>query len=119
MQFNCTSRESDKDWDKDLAEDVKGECEGKYGKVLAIKVERDSQVGFVHVSTQPPFSHFDREKSMSNSTTLSSLRKLYKALMDDGLEDDKFPLFSSPTLLCRLTSNRDMLVPSFCGVTKF
>ncbi|KXN90061.1 RNA-binding protein rsd1 [Leucoagaricus sp. SymC.cos] len=35
--------EIEKDWDKDLAEDVKGECEGKYGKVLAIKVERDSQ----------------------------------------------------------------------------
>lgn len=38
------SRETEKDWDKDLAEDVKGECEEKYGKVLAIKVERDSQV---------------------------------------------------------------------------
>lgn len=35
--------ETEKDWDKDLAEDVKGECEEKYGKVLAIKVERDSQ----------------------------------------------------------------------------
>jgi len=46
-------RETEKDWDKDLAEDVKGECEEKYGKVLAIKVERDSQVKLFqhHAST--------------------------------------------------------------------
>lgn len=35
--------ETEKDWDKDLAEDVKGECEYKYGKVEAIKVEKESQ----------------------------------------------------------------------------
>ena len=37
-------RETERDWDKDLAEDVKDECETKYGRVLAIKVERESQV---------------------------------------------------------------------------
>lgn len=36
--------ETEPDWDKDLAEDVKGECESKYGKVERIKVIRDSQV---------------------------------------------------------------------------
>ncbi|EKM83907.1 hypothetical protein AGABI1DRAFT_110515 [Agaricus bisporus var. burnettii JB137-S8] len=35
--------ETEKDWDRELAQDVKGECESKYGKVLAIKVEKDSQ----------------------------------------------------------------------------
>lgn len=35
-------RETERDWDKDLAEEVKGECEDKYGKVEAIKVDRDS-----------------------------------------------------------------------------
>ncbi|KAH8120166.1 hypothetical protein DFH11DRAFT_1685551 [Phellopilus nigrolimitatus] len=35
--------ESEPDWDKDLAEDVKGECQSKYGHVLHIKVERDSE----------------------------------------------------------------------------
>ncbi|KJA29462.1 hypothetical protein HYPSUDRAFT_32927 [Hypholoma sublateritium FD-334 SS-4] len=35
--------ETEKDWDKDLAEDVKGECESKYGPVHAIKVEKDTQ----------------------------------------------------------------------------
>ena len=37
-------RETERDWDKDLAEDVKGECENKYGPVLAIKVEKETQV---------------------------------------------------------------------------
>jgi RNA-binding protein 23/39 len=37
-------RETERDWDKDLAEDVKGECEDKYGKVEAIKVEKETQV---------------------------------------------------------------------------
>jgi hypothetical protein len=37
-------RETERDWDKDLAEDVKGECEEKYGNVLAIKVEKETQV---------------------------------------------------------------------------
>ncbi len=43
----CTEsccRETERDWDKDLAEDVKGECEEKYGKVEAIKVEKETQV---------------------------------------------------------------------------
>ncbi|KAF8445901.1 hypothetical protein L210DRAFT_3610484 [Boletus edulis BED1] len=35
--------ETERDWDRDLADDVKGESEGKYGKVDAIKVEKDSQ----------------------------------------------------------------------------
>jgi hypothetical protein len=39
-------RETEKDWDKELGQDVKGECESKYGTVLAIKVEKDSQVSW-------------------------------------------------------------------------
>lgn len=35
--------ETERDWDKDLAEDVKGECESKYGHVDFIKIEKDSQ----------------------------------------------------------------------------
>jgi hypothetical protein len=38
-------RETERDWDKELAEDVKGECEDKYGKVEAIKIEKETQVG--------------------------------------------------------------------------
>lgn len=37
-------RETERDWDKDLAEDVKGEAEEKYGRVDFIKVEKESQV---------------------------------------------------------------------------
>ncbi|KAG5647954.1 hypothetical protein DXG03_006988 [Asterophora parasitica] len=35
--------ETERDWDKDLADDVKGECEEKYGPVEAIKVEKETQ----------------------------------------------------------------------------
>jgi RNA-binding protein 39 len=38
------NRETERDWDKDLADDVKSECQEKYGKVEYIKVERESQV---------------------------------------------------------------------------
>ena len=38
------SRETEPDWDKDLADDVKSECQGKYGQVLHIKVEKDTDV---------------------------------------------------------------------------
>jgi len=37
-------RETERDWDKELADDVKGECEEKYGRVEAIKVEKETQV---------------------------------------------------------------------------
>ena len=60
-------RETERDWDKDLAEDVKGECEAKYGKVLAIKVEKESQVrSFVHGARAPLTS--SRARFTSNST---------------------------------------------------
>ncbi|ETW87166.1 hypothetical protein HETIRDRAFT_99556 [Heterobasidion irregulare TC 32-1] len=35
--------ETERDWDKDLADDVKGECEEKYGPVDRIKVVKESQ----------------------------------------------------------------------------
>ncbi|ELU40879.1 splicing factor, CC1-like family protein [Rhizoctonia solani AG-1 IA] len=35
--------ETERDWDKDLADDVRGECEEKYGKVLDLKVEKESE----------------------------------------------------------------------------
>lgn len=37
-------RETEPDWHKELQADVKDECEAKYGKVEAIKVEVESQV---------------------------------------------------------------------------
>jgi RNA-binding protein 39 len=38
------SRETERDWDKELADDVRGECEEKFGKVAAIKVEKETHV---------------------------------------------------------------------------
>lgn len=37
-------RETERNWDLDLAEDVKGEVEGKYGKVKRIKVDKMTAV---------------------------------------------------------------------------
>ncbi|KAF9512887.1 hypothetical protein BS47DRAFT_1393771 [Hydnum rufescens UP504] len=37
------AEETEQDWDKELAEDVKGECASKYGPVVNIKVIRESQ----------------------------------------------------------------------------
>lgn len=34
--------ETERDWDLELADDVKGECEDKYGKVLDIYVVKES-----------------------------------------------------------------------------
>lgn len=45
-------RETGPDWDRDLGDEVKGECEDRYGKVDAIKVEKDSQV-----RTRTSFGH--------------------------------------------------------------
>ena len=36
--------ETERNWDLDLAEDVKGEIEGKYGKLKRIKVDKMSAV---------------------------------------------------------------------------
>ena len=38
------AEETERDWDTDLRDDVKSECETKYGKVLEIYVEKDSAV---------------------------------------------------------------------------
>lgn len=50
--YSSDNSETERDWDKELAEDVKGECEEKYGKVDFIKVEKESQV-----CAQPTFHH--------------------------------------------------------------
>ncbi|GBE77987.1 RNA-binding protein [Sparassis crispa] len=51
--------ETERDWDKELAEDVKSECEGKYGHVEFIKVEKESQ-GEIYVK-------FDSIESAKNA----------------------------------------------------
>ncbi|EPQ60671.1 splicing factor, CC1-like protein [Gloeophyllum trabeum ATCC 11539] len=51
--------EIERDWDKDLADDVKGECERRYGKIDAIKVEKDSE-GEIYV-------RFDSVESAKNA----------------------------------------------------
>ena len=99
-------RESGNDWDKELAEDVKGECEEKYGKVEAIKVEKETQVRVrpLHfaVTVADPLC---REKSTSSSTALTQLKTLSRVLTGVGLEANRSRPFSSRTPSCRHTSN--------------
>lgn len=44
-----TYRETERNWDLDLADDVKGEVESKYGKVKRIKVDKMSATGEVYI----------------------------------------------------------------------
>lgn len=44
MLIRC--RETERNWDLDMAEDVKGEVEDKYGPVKKIKVDKMSRVSF-------------------------------------------------------------------------
>jgi RNA-binding protein 39 len=38
------AEETEKDWDRELRDDVKGECESKYGPVAEIHVDKESAV---------------------------------------------------------------------------
>ena len=75
------SRETERDWDKDLAEEVKGECEDKYGQVEAIKVDKDSsQVCWTSCTVELAYLTTDlRGKYSSSSTTSILQKKLSKA----------------------------------------
>jgi hypothetical protein len=100
LTFSSAIRETERDWDKDLAEDVKGECESKYGPVNAIKVEKETQV-----SPDVQFSYLSltirRARSMSNLTPSRMPKKPSKDSMVVGLVDDKYPQPLSLTLLCK------------------
>ncbi|CAH7688263.1 linker between RRM2 and RRM3 domains in RBM39 protein-domain-containing protein, partial [Phakopsora pachyrhizi] len=39
--------ETEPGWDSELRDDVKSECEEKYGPVLSIAIEKDSTVSFI------------------------------------------------------------------------
>ena len=94
-------RETERDWDKDLAEDVKGECESKYGPVTAIKVEKETQVSpdvrFFYLSLT-----VHRARSMSNSMLSKMPKRLFKDSMVVGLVDAKYLQPLSLTLSCKL-----------------
>jgi RNA-binding protein 39 len=42
------AEETERDWDIELREDVKAECEEKYGRVVDIHVAKESAVGCGH-----------------------------------------------------------------------
>lgn len=43
-------RETERNWDLDLADDIKGEVEAKYGAVDKLKVEKNSAVRLPAIS---------------------------------------------------------------------
>lgn len=45
------AEETEPDWDTELRDDVKSECEDKYGRVVEIHVDRDSAVS-LHTSVR-------------------------------------------------------------------
>jgi hypothetical protein len=94
-------RETERDWDKDLAEDVKGECESKYGPVTAIKVEKETQVS-PNVCSFYSSLTIRRARSMLNSMPSKMPKKPFKDSMAVGLVDDKYLQPLSLTLSCKL-----------------
>lgn len=99
------SRESGNDWDRELADDVKGECEGKYGPVLAIKVERDSQVSIVRLLLPFRALTLRRARSTLSLIPLNLLKKRSMDSMPAGLAAGRFPPHSYPMPLCWLISD--------------
>ena len=84
-------RETERDWDKDLADDVKEECEGKFGAVEAIKVEKDTQVCFSTAYPALLVNMFPyRVKFMLSLTRLSPPRKQSKVSTDAGSTRSRF-----------------------------
>ncbi|KAI9631135.1 hypothetical protein KEM48_013195 [Puccinia striiformis f. sp. tritici PST-130] len=71
--------ETEQGWDVELRDDVKGECEEKYGPVLAIAIEKESSAGDIYIT-------FD---------SVPSAQKLSQVSITDGSEDDKLPLHLS------------------------
>lgn len=112
IDFYIASRETERDWDKDLAEDVKGECEAKYGPVTAIKVEKETQVSFRRGLHFEQVLHDIRERFMLSSILSNPQRKPLKVSMDAGSEDDKSRPHSYPMPLCRPTNDSIFAVRS-------
>ncbi len=98
-------RETERDWDKDLAEDVKGECETKYGKVLAIKVEKESQV-CMHIRLAAARLTGCRARFTSNLTPLNRPRTPSKVSTVVGSVAARSPAHSYRMPSCRHTSDR-------------
>jgi len=101
-------RETERDWDKELAEEVRGECEDKYGPVVGIKVEKETQVRCnICPERLLRFTHpLDRARYTSSSILLNPLRKRSKVLMVVFSADEACQLLLSPTLCSRPINDR-------------
>lgn len=101
-------RETERDWDKELAEEVAGECGDKYGPVLGIKVEKETQV-CRFLPLQPIVftdDRLSRAKFTSNSTPSNQPKMPFKVSMVAILAEGASQLLSSLMPCFRPTSNR-------------
>ena len=99
--------ETEPDWDKDLAEDVKGECEGKYGKVERIKVVRDSQVRITRTLSYIHWANTTSYRAISSSSSTQSLMLARLSMVSTAVGSAANPSRppSCPTPSCRLICN--------------
>lgn len=110
--------ETERDWDLDLRDDVKGECEDKYGKVAEIFVIKESQVSSLYVSHPPsnadPRLDVDRERFTfaSKESSLPSLLSQVSTVV--GSVDVKSRPRTSTTacLTPRSSPGEEQLLPS-------
>ena len=92
----CFNREIERDWDKELADEVAGECGDKYGPVVGIKVEKESQVcPFLPLQPRSLIVPL-RVKFTSNSTPSNQPKELSKVSMVATLAEGASRLLSSP-----------------------
>ena len=107
-------RETERDWDKELAEEVRGECEDKYGPVVGIKVEKETQVCYGFCPARPRLILPLYRARYTSSLILSNLpRKLFKVSTAAFLVDAAFQPLSSPTLCSRPINDRQHSILEF------
>jgi hypothetical protein len=58
LSHGCTCSKADEDFEEELQEDVKGECE-KYGKITHVKVDKNSLVRAPPAAYRCPVPHGD------------------------------------------------------------
>lgn len=87
---DADNSETERNWDLDMAEDVKGEVENKYGPVKRIKVDKMSRVSLASLGDclGMPCTDWVREMCTSNLTVKHRLLELIRVLAGDSLEDD-------------------------------
>jgi hypothetical protein len=105
------AEETEKDWDLDLRDDVKSECESKYGPVVEIRVDKDSSVSITcrTVSSFALIPHV----TIIGRRDICALR--YPRDCCQGYPGPEWPLLVSPFDIARSFSLRLTLIVLHSG----